>query len=316
MIKFNEVFHEGLRAIEMANDHISLTTIPLLGGKIVTLINKKSGFNFIYKNKNVKNHLWAYDSDFSKSNASGIDECFPTVAPSEYREFPWNNIKIPDHGEIWTQELKTLTKDSVLDQTVHGVRFPYVFNRKIKIDNNKIYFTYNIINLGSHDFKYIWSFHPILKLLPGTRINVNENPDMYIDFSTNSRFDLKIKKYKWPVAFDNSGSEIDFSVINDVDSGNAEKIYLDRIISGKVDLIYPEQNEKMSFKFNSTVLKHCGIWINRKGWPIDGYKLDSLAIEPCNCLSDRYEDSLKSGSFGIVKANSSTIWEIELAIID
>lgn len=312
MVDYNEISHEGLRALEVSNRNISFITVPALGGKIISLTNKNSGFDFIYNNTAIKNRIWEYNSDFSITNASGIDECFPTVGKSKYKEFPWDNINIPDHGEIWTQDLKTKISEKVINQGIYGVRFPYYFNRKIILSKNKLIFNYHVTNLSSYNFKYIWSFHPIFKLLPGTQIGIDGNPDMYLDYSTNNRFQLKVKKYRWPIAIEKSGKKIDFSNIDITDSGDAEKIYLNNLFSGKVDVYYTVQKEKISAVFDIEALRYLGVWINRKGWPFNKNKIDSMAIEPCNCVTDKFEDSVKRGAFGILEGNSRASWEIEL----
>ena len=53
----------------------------------------------------------------------------------------------------------------------------------------------------------------------GTEIKLENNPEMYVDYSTNNRFQLREKKYKWPVASDKQGNNIDFSNIIITDSG-------------------------------------------------------------------------------------------------
>ena len=35
-------------------------------------------------------------------DASGFDECFPTIGACAYPEAPWQGVIAPDHGELWT----------------------------------------------------------------------------------------------------------------------------------------------------------------------------------------------------------------------
>jgi len=309
-----EISYDGFKALNISNDFVSLTAIPSLGGKIVSVENKKSGFDFAFKNPYIKNHSCKYASDYSDSSASGIDECFPTVALSKYTEYPWENIEIPDHGEIWSQEMETEVTGKTIIQKVHGIRFPYIFNRAINIEDNSVSLNYRVENLSNIDYKYIWSIHPHFVLLENTEINMEKGADVFVDFTKTNDFQLKTFKYKWPVLKTGDGKEIDFSKITAIDNGQAEKLFVCNLKEGKVKLSYPEQDESITFKFNNEVLRYCGIWIDRGGWPFNDNPYKVLAIEPCNCITDRFEDTFKRGAFDVVKAKSYNEWKLELII--
>ncbi|MBA7560566.1 hypothetical protein ES708_02195 [subsurface metagenome] len=165
MIKIKETKLEDFKALTIKNKKISLTIIPELGGKIISIINRETGFDFIWRNKTIKLQKFSYDSNFAFSDSSGINECFPTIFPCKYICFPWENIMIPDHGEIWPLSFKTVVKENKIIQDVHGVRFPYIFTRVIGINNNTIKLSYKVENLSQFKFNFIWAIHPIFKLL-------------------------------------------------------------------------------------------------------------------------------------------------------
>ena len=314
MSNIKEIDYEGFKAINLSNSFISIITVPSLGGKIVSIENKKSGFDYAFKNKYIKNSICEYDSDFSLTSISGLDECFPTVALSKYTEFPWKGTVIPDHGEIWSQEAETEIVGNTIIQKVNGIRFPYLFNRAINIENNCIFLNYRIENLSTMNLKYIWSIHPHFNLLENTEILIDDNPKMSVDFTKNNKLELKTEKYKWPIAKTDDGKEINFSKISDISNGEAEKLYVGELNKGEVKLNYLNENESMIFRFNKDVLKYCGVFIDRAGWPFNDKPYKSLAIEPCNCISDRFEDSLKRGEFDMVKAKKYNDWKLELIL--
>src|SRR5450830_222947 len=238
--EIKELKYDSFSAIEIKNKFLSLITIPELGGKIVSLKNIKSDFDFAFKNKTVGLSREAYDSDYSKSSSAGIDECFMSISPSIYSEYPWKNTYIPDHGEIWSLKFKTEIIDEDICQKVIGVRFPYIFNRKIKLDQNKVFFFYKAENLSAMDLKFIWSFHPHFNLHEDTIIKIKDNPDMYIDYSKNNIFLSQEEKHIWPYAFTKNGKKLDFSSIEKI-NGDAEKLFISNFSKGKVSLIYCSQ---------------------------------------------------------------------------
>jgi hypothetical protein len=309
-----EIELDGFKALNISNDFISITTIPSLGGKIVSVEDKKSGFDFAFKNPHIKNYSCKYASDFSNSSASGIDECFPTVALSKYTEYPWENIEIPDHGEIWSQEMETEVIGKTIVQKAHGVRFPYIFNRAINLEDNSLFLNYRVENLSNFDFKYAWSIHPHFILLENTEIHMENGTDIFVDFTKTNDFQLKTLKYKWPILETGDNKSIDFSKITAIDNGQAEKLYACNLKEGRVKLCYPDQKESITFKFNSELLSYCGIWIDHGGWPFNDNPYKVLAIEPCNCITDRFEDSVARRAFDVVKAKSYKEWKLDLII--
>ncbi|MCX6383074.1 MAG: hypothetical protein NTV16_01085, partial [Actinobacteria bacterium] len=60
-------------------------------------------------------------------------------------------------------------------------------------------------------------------------------------------------------------------------------------------------------------IKYCGLWINKNGWP-DKNPYKTIAIEPCNCVTDKLENSIKRNVYDIIPAESSFEWTICLEI--
>ena len=313
MVNIEKTKYKEFEAIKIENEKVSLITIPELGGKIISLKNKKSNFDFAFNNGPLDLDRVYYDSDYSKSTTYGIDECFPTIAPSKYTDYPWKGIDIPDHGEIWALEFDSLITGDNIVQRTYGIRFPYAFSRTINISDNRILFSYNVENLSSFDFKYIWSIHPHFNLFENTEVKINGDADFLIDFSRSKDLELKTKKYSWPFAETKDGRKIDFSKISKL-NGNAEKLYLANLSEGEVKLIYHDFGEEISFIFDNNKNKDCGLWINRGGWPLDGKSYNTVAIEPCNCITDKFEESFKRNAFDFVKAKSNNKWEVSLII--
>jgi len=312
--ELKEIIYDGFKALNLSNSFTSVIVVPSLGGKIVSIEKRSSGFDYAFKNEHIKNKKCLYGSDYAASSASGVDECFPTVAASRYTEFPWEDIAIPDHGEIWAQEVEIEIVGKTIIQKAYGIRFPYVFRRAINLEDNTVSINYRVENPGTMDFNYIWSIHPHFNLYENTEIIIEGNPDVYMDFSMKNAFKMKTHKYKWPVLTTDNGKMINFSKIEDVDNGDGEKFYLCNMSRGEVKLRYPDKDETMIFKFNKDILKYCGIWIDRNCWPFNTEPYKVLAIEPCNCISDRFEDSLQRKAYNTIKAKNYAEWKLELIL--
>ena len=91
-------------------------TIPRLGGKIISILNKKTGFDCMYINPNHPLQENSYDCAYTCS-ASGMDELLPNIASAEYPDYPWQGTKMPDKGEVWTREMTTKAAGLAAPQT-------------------------------------------------------------------------------------------------------------------------------------------------------------------------------------------------------
>lgn len=310
MVEIKETKLERFRALTIRNKKLSLTTIPELGGKIISIFDRETGFDFMWRNKAVKLQKFPYDSNFAFSDSSGINECFPTITPCKYIDFPWKSINIPDHGEIWPLSFKTMVKGDKIMQKVCGVRFPYIFTRVISIGGRTIKLSYKVENLSQFKFDFIWAIHPIFKLLGNTELIIEGSPDVTVDFSTDKELVLRDKKYIWPVIETEDSRKIDFSKIS-LDRGYAVKLVLSNLLTGVVTLRYGDKNEKIDIIFDKDKIKYCGLWINNKKWPEESlYKYSHIAIEPCNGITDSLEECVYRNSFGTIKAGDQITWDV------
>ena len=62
---------------------------------------------------------------------SGFDEVFPSIESCYYPVEPWEGVKVPDHGEVWSLPWRYEVHEDSVDLSVHGVRFPYRLQKKI-----------------------------------------------------------------------------------------------------------------------------------------------------------------------------------------
>src|SRR5258706_12253463 len=129
MIKAQQVKFRNWAALKLENDFASLTLIPEIGGKTVSIQSLVTGCEFLWQGGSRPYRQPRYSDGFGNYDASGFDECFPTIGECAYPEFPWQGITVPDHGELWCIPWQhELNVDSIYLHT-YGVRFPYHFEK-------------------------------------------------------------------------------------------------------------------------------------------------------------------------------------------
>jgi galactose mutarotase-like enzyme len=314
VIEIEETKFKDFEALTIKNKKISLTTIPELGGKIISIVNRETGFDFIWRNKAIKLQKFSYGTNYALSDSSGIDELFPNIGRGKYIDFPWENINIPDHGEIWSLGFKTTVKEDKIIQKVCGVRFPYIFNREISIDDNTIKLSYRVENLSQFKFNFTWAIHPIFKLLNDTEIIIEGSPDVTVDYSTDKELILRDKKYIWSVIETENSRRIDFSKVIK-GKGYAVKFVLSNLSTGVVTLKYGDKNEKIDTIFNKDKNKYCGLWLNSKGWPAGNEcKYNHISIEPGNAIFGSLEECIRRNGFGTIEGGGQATWDIRFNI--
>jgi hypothetical protein len=311
MPTIKESRYESFASIELESDSLKVIVLPELGGKIVSLVNRQSGFDFSFINPFSGLVRYPYGAEYLTTDC-GIGDLFPSIGVGLHTDGPWKGVPLPDKGEIWTQPMETQVLPKGLLQKTYGVRFPYQFTRRLEISEHAIVLDYILENLSPFDFKYIWSLQPHLRISGSMEIQASGKPSFYVDWSKNHAFETQEHKYTWPCARPKgSDKEIDFSRIDKM-TGDADKLYLTGLDKGSVSLLYKDEKEKVTFTFDPTVIPNCGLWINKAGWPIEGNQTKLVAIQPCNCMSDFFDVTDRHGVIGMVKGKARNRWRIEI----
>ena len=79
MIKIFKSTYKSLEAITMESDFMITQFLPNYGGKMSSLIYKKTGREFLVQAKSPKYKTLEYDGDFGEAECSGFDDMFPTI---------------------------------------------------------------------------------------------------------------------------------------------------------------------------------------------------------------------------------------------
>ena len=115
----------------LKTDTFTLEVLPALGGKIASM--RKNGIELLQQPL-APYALRTLTTAFEESDASGFDECLPTVSACEI-DSPSGRIAIPDHGEFWRLpcEVESQTQREVM-LTTNGTVLPLRFERRLRIE--------------------------------------------------------------------------------------------------------------------------------------------------------------------------------------
>ncbi len=279
---------KGMKTVDIESRSLKVRVLPDRGAKIISIYDKRSGREWVWQNPSAAYRIVKYGSDFSKQDASGFDDCFPTVGENAYPDDPWKGILMPDHGEIWTQPAAyTICRDSVSFR-VQGIRLPYVFEKEISLPRpGVVRIRYKISN-PAPAIKGAWAAHFLVNVCPGMEIFLPEDTKILDGMGS------------WPVS---RASGLEWIRIGDPQTKIAIKRFTDRITEGRGGFYDGRTKEFLAYVFSHQKLPYFGVFINQKGFP-EGLPCYNAALEPTN--GDENYDSMRAkGLTPSIAASSS-----------
>jgi hypothetical protein len=129
--------YQGMTSIVGENDSLRVEIVPGRGAKLVSLINKLTHREWVYKHNDTWKPL-TYGMIWEDGDRSGWDEMFPTILACPCPNEPWQHARFPDHGEVWTLPWEYELTDNSVRMWVQGVMVPYIFEKTYTLSENKI----------------------------------------------------------------------------------------------------------------------------------------------------------------------------------
>ncbi|NUQ00272.1 MAG: hypothetical protein HUU35_10500 [Armatimonadetes bacterium] len=297
----------GQKAVALSGDGLRLTLLPDLGAKIVSIVDQDAN-EYIWQSDG-EYRLPEYGSPFDTWDVSGWDECFPTVAACTLASGPWAGVTAPCHGEVWSLPHQVIERDGALTTRVHGVRFPYTFERTIRPAGPAAWrLDYRVVNQAALELPYLYSAHPLLRVSPGTRLLLpNEVRWARVDNSLNHRVGALGDTLAWPRAVLPGGATVDLGEVVGAELSAGDKLYSEPPGSaGWCGLVDPVRQVVCGFRFDPAELPRVGIWQNQ-GWQPGQL---NVALEPCSGYPDRLDLALARGEARRLPAGGEATWSL------
>ncbi|MEW6196351.1 MAG: DUF5107 domain-containing protein [Bacteroidota bacterium] len=316
MIQITQV--DNFEQISLENDFIKVIFLPQIGGKMIKLINKKTGTNFLLEPQNdSKKYRPAYHgAPFDQYDTSGFDECFPTIEACAITTESGSKISFPDHGQLWSKAWQyQITEDETLIRTAKGVNWNYAFSKKVHLEENRFIIDYVIENFEDESLPYIWSAHPLLNVETGDEIYLSDEIDQVIlNWSSDEKLGKAGDLLSWPMV----DGKNDFSTVHDINFAKAVKIFSNKLNEFGWCAFHKVRNkESLLISFDTVKIPYLGIWLTYGGWPTGNRpKHLTVALEPTNACCDSLEKAIEKKSCGIIKPMQKNEWRMEFAIVN
>lgn len=298
---------QGFAVVGLRTARAELRMVPALGGRITGLRSLRTGREWCWHQPR-PDWLWANrpGDPFGASPQAGIDECVPTVAPCRVK-----GRALPDHGEAWFQAWDldpAALAEGVLQAAVALPVSPFVFGRAIRAGAGGTFvFDYTLRNTGTDLEPYLWSFHPLLRLEAGDRLELPEEVRaLRLDGGLGApiaRGDL----WAYPEPF--PGVRLDACEVPGM-PGGCVKGFAGPLATGGAAVANGSTGDRLAFHWDAAVLPHLGLWINRGH---GGFH--HLGVEPCSGAPDSLAEAVGDwGQFSLLPPGETARWSLALEV--
>lgn len=282
---------------------MTLGIVPELGGKVLNLIDRASGTEWMWAPPDGRGLFRNQPGDvYIDGPLTGADECFPTIAPCR-----WRGRALADHGDLWPRPWDVLScTDREIDLQIQSPALPFRFRRRIAIEGEAARFEYTVTNTGPDEEEFIWAFHPMLHYDVGDRLEIPATAAR-IDSQINTPFGGRGSAIKLPEPM--PGVRIDRMDFGPLKSA-ALKFFTDKLEQGRVALVRPKLNHRLVFEFDRRLTDTVGVWLNGGGWA--GYR--HVIIEPGIGAPDPLDLATEWGRCGRIEPGATFTWWMTLRL--
>jgi galactose mutarotase-like enzyme len=267
---------------------------------------------------------------FDAGDASGWDECLPSVAACSTRTDA-GIAEIPDHGDLWRVpwELGDLDAGDPKARKHDGAKQPALvrlnaecFSVPLKLERTlqlepsskgwKLELHYTLTNVGRFAVPWSWAAHPLFAVEGADRIELPHSMNsLRVEGSRGRRLGSAGDQVAWPCPELASGRRVNLSIVEPERSGIAEKLFAGPLGAKEswCALHRPKAGVRIRFRFDSKATPYLGVWLCYGGWPErPGARQMCVALEPSTAPVDSLAET---GSWTRVLApGASESWPV------
>lgn len=275
----------------ISTGNCSVSVLPQFGGKVASIrFGEIEILQTPLRPYSPRTRTMAFD----QSDASGWDECIPSVAGCTVATVN-GPVEISDHGDLWRVQWQNLsvTNSSV---TLRGECFslPLVMERELTLSQTQrgccIRAEYSVTNNGSVKIPWSWSAHPGYLADEGDKLSLPASiQKLRIEWSRNDRLGKSGDTASWPIAKLATGGETDLRISPPTHSGVGDKLFAGPLAPEEnwVALDRLKAGVRIKVSFDPKLTPYLGLWICQSGYPErEGVRQHCIAMEPCTAPVD------------------------------
>jgi galactose mutarotase-like enzyme len=311
----SDLTETATRCVVLANSAMRVSIIPDLGGKIASIQLIPSGEELLQQPLQPYAPRIRY-MRFEDSDASGWDECLPSVAECEIQTTS-GIARIPDHGDFWQIPWRINSQnENELTLSADGFSLPLRFSKTLQLDGSRLSIAYTIRNLSSEAVDYVWSAHPLFTVESGDCILLPTSiTEVTVEGSAQNRLGKQGTKQSWPHAKLANGDITDLSLAGKITDSTGDKLFTVSPREGWCAIERQRLKERIELRFNPEKLPYLGLWICYGGWPEQGTnRQQCVALEPCITEGDSLATAVQQRRARTLASRAEDRWSLELHV--
>jgi galactose mutarotase-like enzyme len=283
--------------------------IPALGAKIVSLYDKRHGYEWLVGPQRPLKPV-IYGSSFIAQDMSGWDEMFPTINACDY-PIPGDYAGqfLPDHGEVWALPWQVESQqDGGLVLRVDGVALPYRLRRRAALASpGVLLLDYQLENTGASPIAYLWAAHPQFVAAEQTAILLPESAAQVVNVIQGEVWGAAGERYPWPHPRSKDGRSWELERVRPADSHDCRKFYLPSESPASWAAVVNRQlGCSLRMEWSPEELPYLGIWVDEGTFnpqPV-------VALEPSNGYYDSLQAAVANQRVGRIQPGKRQSWSL------
>jgi len=295
MIILNEIIND-IEVITIKSNHLTLSVVPSLGGKIIRLFNTRLNKEFLWTNKALSLSTNEAGADYDANFFGGIDELLPNDIPETV-----DGILYPDHGELWTSNLQYET--GIDNIHVYGL-LPLsglYFSRTLSLNNHSpvVSMHYKIRNDSGSRKHFLWKMHAALKISEGDKMVSNALHARVVD-PQYSRF-KSMAPFQWPFI-----DGVDAGIIP-VKDNTMDFLYLYDVPTPEMQM-HGTDDSLFAYSYDNKVFPYQWYFASYGGF-LDHYV---AILEPCTSMPMSVNEAKDKGQCTVLEPGEEVLTTVEI----
>ena len=297
----------GQQAVILANAETRVVVLPGLGGKIISVVDKRVDAELLWRNERIPVRPAAFGSGYDDQFLGGWDELYPNDEPEELAGEP-----VPDHGELWAVPWNWSTGSAVdqvwLELTVRGAVTGTEVTKRLTLGvGPELVADYRITNPGRVDQPFLWKSHVAVELRPDTMIDLAAGDVLMHEFGS-PRVRPTGDSFTWPWV---SGHDLR-TLPDTTRRGVSEFLLATTLERGECGVRHPSTGTGLRLSWDRADLPSCWLFASYGG----GWRgLDVLVLEPCTGFPLSVNDGVEAGTHQILPAGATKSWQLTAQLV-
>ncbi|HXE15339.1 MAG TPA: hypothetical protein VN633_24655 [Bryobacteraceae bacterium] len=249
--------------LRLRSESLDISILPEVGGKILDLIDRTTGHNFLWHNPRIAPQTYPIEANFDNYWCGGWDDGFPTCEACVH-----NGEAYPNLGELrsirWEIDpLDAGASEPSITLTSFGPISPIKARKIVRLCNGSVETEFSVHHIGHHPIDFIWGTHPAYAIQPGCVIHIPARTGI-VGQANHPRLGEPGQRYEWPL-IKTRGDSVDMSRVEPpgkLSTGH----YATDLTAGWYALEYPDRQTGLLFEFPLDVCPYLWLWLSYGGW--------------------------------------------------